>query len=491
MMRKRLLFAFVAALMVCIVLGTELTRAQMQDNRWRLPQLISTPGVEQTGEAVLVPDQYGFVHMFWQEMGPDDERESIMYTRYDGRTWADPIDIRVAPPGLTIGTISPTIDSEGLLHLIWNEGNSGPVYYMSAPAYDALSVQHWSTPQYIDLPAYLPQLRIDDAGVFHIVYSNFYGQEPGIYYTRSFDRGITWSNPVWLDPDIATNQAPQLMHFELDAEGGLHVLWLYIGLDTGAALGQWIRYAHSLDGGDTWSRPFTIDEADDTPDELRVSHPGFAVVGNTVHAIWAGNTDVEREHRYSLDRGVTWTETEHLFGHLQGMALGDALTGDENGRLHLLAQIRWPQGIYYTTWDAESGWKPITMIYLIAANGLEERDGRYHAHSLRSTIRGGNELVAAFTNEAFGPMYVTSRILDDLDPITPLPFPSPTPQPTPRTTVTPVEMTPTPRPFQPGTSGSTDVPNLGSSIWEGALPAVLFVFGAVIFWIVKNRQRFL
>lgn len=87
-------------------------------------------------------------------------------------------------------------------------------------------------------------------------------------------------------------------------------------------MGDWIRYTHSFDGGLTWTTPFTVDRADDTEDELRQPYPGLAVAGDTVHMVYAGNSTTQREHRYSLDRGVTWSETKRVMGNLQGQALG-------------------------------------------------------------------------------------------------------------------------------------------------------------------------
>jgi len=218
----------------------------------------------------------------------------------------------------------------------------------------------------------------------------------------------------------------------------------------------------------------------------------LAVTGDTVHVVYAGNSTTQREHRYSLDRGVTWSETKRVMGNLQGQALGDGFTTDSLGRLHFFGQIRWPQGVYHSVWDPanpDAGWSTPQIIYFISTNSDEGREGRYHAHSIRAATLNGNILVVTFTDEATGPLYVTWRKLDDVPEITPLPLPTATPTATPLSTATPEgPLTPTPPPF-----AGTDLavpqtpPNAGLGIWLGVIPTVLLV--GIIFGFRLYRMR--
>ena len=116
-------------------------------------------------------------------------------------------------------------------------------------------------------------LRVDSKGVIHILYIN-QTEEAGVYYIRSEDRGITWSEPVWLDPDILPGHIPDSLNFEVDENDGLHAVWMY-GTREEDDRPDWVRYAHSLDGGHTWSAPILIDQYDEETDHnLTTAGPG-------------------------------------------------------------------------------------------------------------------------------------------------------------------------------------------------------------------------
>ncbi len=276
-----------------------------------------------------------------------DGRTIIKYARFDGATWTKPNAIYVAGQG--IENISPFVDQQGILHLAWSEGQFGIAYYTYAPAYNALSVQNWAKPLQINVPARPVYLQVDSRGVFHILYIN-QTEESGVYYIRSEDRGITWSEPVWLDPDIRPGHIPDSLDFEIDENDGLHAAWFYGTRELGGRP-DWVRYTHSLDGGRTWSAPFLIDQYNEESDHnLTNASPNMIVQGQTVHIIWAAGSFPYRYHRFSTDAGLTWSAPVQIFGELHGQAF-DSLAVDRSGRVHFFGQIRYPMGIYHAYWD--------------------------------------------------------------------------------------------------------------------------------------------
>ncbi|WP_420643987.1 sialidase family protein [Candidatus Leptofilum sp.] len=469
------------------------TQAQDESLLWTVPRLLSTPGIFETSETEIVSDPHGFIHIFWTETNPEDGITSLQYASFDGVAWSQPNDVYASAPDIDIISFAAALGQDGTLHLTWSEGNTGPIFYTKAPALEAYSARVWDRPTSFGFPAYRMKLVVDSKNVLHLMFINFYGQEPGVYYTRSADFGDTWLTTVWIDPDIPTYDTPNVLKFLIDDKDGLHASWYYAATDLSSPLGEWVRYVNSFDGGVTWSSPFSVDRADDSVDELRQPFPGLAVSGDTVHMVYAGNNDTQREHRYSLDRGVTWSETERVMGNLQGQALGDGFANDSLGRVHFFGQIRWPQGVYHTTWDPadpEAGWTTPQMAYVISRSPEEGREGRYHAHSVRAGTINGNILVVTFTDEATGPLYVIWRKLEDAPEIAPLAMPTATPTPeataTPATNVTP---TPTPPPF-----AGTDLavpeapPNAGLGIWLGVLPTLLLIGGIFGFRMYRLRN---
>lgn len=485
------------SLVAALLFGASFTEAQVQDNGWSAPFRLSNGDRQAFDESSVVTDQYGYVHAFWFESVSSDDYPLILYARFDGEIWSQPVDIYVAKePGNSLHLLSPVVDQNGTLHIIWTEGRASrqySVYYMRASAYDALSAWSWSKPRLIDVPAHLIGLQVDSKGTLHLLYSSFFGSDPGVHYLRSNNYGETWSDHIWLDPDIPSGHGPASLQFVLDETDGLHTLWHYEPVD--ALGGDWIRYAHSLDGGASWSSPVTIDKDEEGSGKLRMPGPVMAVQDQTVHVIWGAvsNTAILRYHRFSTDVGRTWTDSNQVFGNLNGQA-EDGLAVDGAGRVHFLGQIRYPQGIYHAYWD-EDHWVGPSLIYLIARDAFESRGSRIHAHGLRPVVRAGNQLVITFHPPASDPdrsIYTMHRTLGDVAPVTPQPAETPTPV----SRSTTLASTPTPLP-----AGSPEQPNLpdfaalptarpkvGMSIWWGVAPVILLVFASIVFSITRNRR---
>lgn len=468
--------------------------AQEQGNWWSSPlRLSSSEG--KASEAYMATDQYGYVHVFWTEYLPDD-RTIIQYSRFDGENWTIPFDIYITKPFIPIGNLSPVVDQQGTLHLLWTEGDGKFIMYTKAPAYDTLSAQKWDTPYIIDIPASKAILKIDSNGVFHILFTREISAQPGVYYSFSEDQGYTWSEPIWLDQDILSGYSPSSPQFDLDENGGLHAAWYYIAQD--ASGGNWVRYTHSLDGGKTWSPPFTIDKADETGGEvdyqLNFARPVMIVNGQDVLIVWAGGKLHYRHYRVSNDLGRTWGAPTRFMGDLNGQA-GDGLVVDSQGRVHFFSQIRYPQGIYHAVWE-NNRWTAPNLIYLISMGDGDPIGDRIHAHRTFPTIRGGNQIILTFTDPPPTPnrrLFVMVHNLEDIPPLSP--EPTPVIEETPASTATPQPIATALPPLitLPESSlenlpNTTPPPDPGSGLLFGAIPSILLTAGVMILLIIKRRS---
>jgi hypothetical protein len=491
--KQRIGIAFLAILLLSIFW---IAPAQAQGGGWSEPYRLSSEAGK-ASEATLVADQYGYVHCFWTETLFDGQHTIIQYARFDGGTWSAPNDIYITTSG--IENLSPVVDQYGTLHLVWTVGGNGlygPAYYTYAPASNALSAQNWAQPLRIGIPAGIVRFRVDSRGVFHILYINR-TEEPGVYYIRSKDQGATWSEPVWLDPDILSAHTPDSLNFELDANDGLHVVWFYGALERNGRA-DWVRYIHSLDGGETWSSPFMIDQnVEESEDNLRAASPVMIVQGQAVHVIWAAGELPYRHHRFSTDAGQTWSLPGRIFGELHGQAF-DGFALDGAGRVHFLGQIRYPVGIYEAYWD-HNQWTPASLVYLIALEGSEEGFGdRVHAHHTHPVVRAGNQLVLTFGDGPAEPnrrLFAMHRTLDDIAPLETMPTPTP-----PATLIPP----PSPTPRQPEQTptataaavliNTAGVPPLGETpkadlaLQFGLVP-VLFLLGGALIFRLWNKHK--
>jgi hypothetical protein len=433
--KQRIAIALLAILLLSIFWSAPV---QAQGSEWSEPYRLSSDAGK-ASEAYLAADQYGYVHCLWTETLFENQNWIIKYARFDGTTWTKPNDIHVT--NSEIRNVAPFVDQQGILHMAWAEGLVGPAYYTFAPANDAISAQNWAKPIQINVPARVVFLRVDSKGVIHILYID-QTENAGVYYIRSEDRGITWSEPVWLDPDILPGHIPDSLNFEIDESDGLHAVWMY-GTREPGVIPDWVRYIHSLDGGHTWSKPFLIDQQDEeSGHKLTTAGPIMAVQGQNVHVIWAAGELPYRYHRFSADAGQTWSEPVHIFGELHGQAFDDFAV-DRSGRVHFFGQIRYPMGIYHAYWD-QTRWSKPALVYLISEDGSAESMGdRVHAHHTLPVVRAGNQLVLTFADGPADPnrrLFVMYRTLDDILPLET--------QPTPMSTVTPVPVS-SPTPVQP------------------------------------------
>ena len=473
------------------IFWTAPAQAQSQGGGWSEPyRLSSEDGV--SSEGYLVADQYGYVHCFWTEKLFVSQNTIIKYARFDGTTWTKPNDIYVTDRG--IKNVSPFVDRQGILHIAWAEGLVGPAYYSYAPVNNALSAQNWAKPIKINVPARTVYLRIDSKGVFHILYID-QTEDAGVYYIHSEDQGKTWSERVLLDPDILPGHIPESLSFQIDENDGLHAAWFY-GARVLGARPDWVRYIHSLDGGHTWSTPFTIDKYVEGVDyDLDAASPVMIVQGKNVHVIWAAGSQPYRNHRYSTDGGLTWSAPAQIFGELQGQAF-DGLAVDGAGRVHFFGQIRYPMGIYHAYWD-QNKWSKPELVYLVAQEG-EDIGNRVHAHFTLPVVRAGNQLVLTFTDGPADPnrrLFVMYRTLDDILPIENMPTSTPIATSVPTTGPTPLQ--PTSMPIFTATAPSLKAiegqplghaPAPDHAIRVALVPTLLVLGIAMIFQLLNKRK---
>ena len=348
---------------------------------WSRPTEVSQLA-DPSGLPALTADQDGRVHALWGDPGPGLPPQgagggALTYARLapsgvlsarDEPQWSRPAPVLQSPQGVAVQPV--LVAHQDRVYALWSGGPDGPIYLSQAFAPDAYTPGGWSDP--IALPtggvtASSPVAVVDADGLLHIVYAATVNEGRGIYYLR-FD-------PAAPDSAAAVSDGPQLVFdaqaagwsmvdhpaLALDPAGVLHVAWVR-GSSAGPFPPQAVLHARSSDGGRTWSEPtILVEGAYDWP---LVAAP----VPGEVHVLW---NQVERDavwiHRWSLDRGQTWTYQQPVrgFRDVPGPA---ALATDGAGDLHLAGLGRDGQdapALAYAVWrwDEErwEGQEPTTV----------------------------------------------------------------------------------------------------------------------------------
>lgn len=134
----------------------------------------------------------------------------------------------------------------------------------------------------------------------------------GMWYTRSEDRGETWTHPVQIDPNV--NFAGQ-GNMVADAEGQCLFVIRYeepgrTAYEHRFEEGNWYLIA-SHDGGDTWERT----EMFPLTSELAAAIPATGLDSKgTLYAVWSQewNGTSRIHYSYSSDMGQTWATPRQL-----------------------------------------------------------------------------------------------------------------------------------------------------------------------------------
>lgn len=157
-------------------------------------------------------------------------------------------------------------------------------------------------------------INTDGSGVWIAVwYASAKAGDPDIYFARSTDNGLTWSEPALIGQSLAFDEeidiGPQLA---INNSGDWIVQWHVQGSpvsvygEDGDTL-----FARSVDKGVTWSapRPMRADALTDVSFDGLGGMAGkgkmWLAVWNTIDGEWGGDMDIALAR--SFDRGQTWS----------------------------------------------------------------------------------------------------------------------------------------------------------------------------------------
>jgi len=236
----------------------------------------------------------------------------IFYRRSEdgGRTWSAPVNLSRS----YAGSVKPQIkiDADGGLHVTWEEGEdwyTGAGYPVgSVHRYSPDGGKTWAEPFVFTHPDGAPQqitMGIGPGGELVAVW-RLPIRLPGrsaVYYQRSSDNGISWSDPLPIDGIIAKDWLPMSLdsaHCASDSAGNVHLLVL-------GYLYPWeenLSLLYTVWNGEEWSWPYRLYTSSDPPEWPRIA----IGAGGEIHATWFTRDEA---HIWESERGryQVWAAT--------------------------------------------------------------------------------------------------------------------------------------------------------------------------------------
>jgi len=320
------------------------TKSTDGGNTWSSPIDITNGDYTQVEPAIAI-DSSGNIHVVWS-----GESSLAGYTYYQlryakstdgGITWSNPIDITSGLYQQEYPKIA--IDSANNIYVVWDGTSATYTYYQIRYAKSTDGGNTWSSP--IDITntsynQYKPAIAIDNSDNIHILWRGTSDTYYQIRYIKSTDKGNTWSSPI----DITSGNYLQLYPaIVIDKAGNIHVVW--DGRSPLSPTYYQIRYAKSIDNGNTWSSPIDI-----TSGNYYQYYPAIATDSfNNIHIVWEGESSLSPNYyqiRYakSTDGGNTWSNPINISNENYHQELSK-IAIDSANNIHIL-------------WDGESSQSP-------------------------------------------------------------------------------------------------------------------------------------
>ena len=237
------------------------------------------------------------VLLFWRDDRHENFEVYVAKSDDGGASWG-PETRLTEDPGYSGCPFPVVIENE--VHIFWRDNREGTfqIHHKYSDDFgDSWSEDTNLTPEGEQAEFSYPAV---DGETIHLVWRDFRAGNAEIYYKRSEDGGLTWTDDQRLTDDPGQSEHPKLV-----AQGdNLYLVWR----DNRDGSYE-IYFKKSTDGGRNWSADTKL-----TTGEGRSLWPVPALQGELLHLIWCE----EREEGQSLyymsspDGGASWSEEEKL-----------------------------------------------------------------------------------------------------------------------------------------------------------------------------------
>lgn len=272
---------------------------------------IESEDQEKITDFTSIADEAGNIHAVWVQ-SPDKKgaSKSIEYARWNGAEWTVP-EIVMSNEGSPL-QLSLTTDHSDRLLLSWVDGYNGNLDFSWANLERANFSSEWESPIDLPVPSRLVNASdgvVDGSGRVIYAYSISVNEERGVYITQSIDSGRSWSSPIKVFDAVLDNwERVEQPRISIGKDGVLHLIFLRSNVREGQSAG--LYYSRSLDGGITWSDVQVLSEGEIMwSDIVSYTDQTVHVVWQEYDGLVFSNVS-----QVSTDNGATWGKQNDVTG---------------------------------------------------------------------------------------------------------------------------------------------------------------------------------
>jgi S1-C subfamily serine protease len=264
-----------------------------------------TSSVGKDSETPSIAAFGNIVYVVWTDNSPGNFDIFFMKSTDGGNTFNKPLNLS-NDPGLSY---QPRIVTDGKnnVYVVWTDNSPGN--------YNILFTKSSDGGDSFDKPIILSNLKgvsnfpniVASGNNVYVVWSHKNNtdfdpsntenqtQTYNVFFTKSLDRGNSFSKPVNLSDDTANSQSPALA---ISEKGTVYVVWSDNSIGTYETF-----FTKSLDQGHTFSKVSVI-----SSNIARSISPSISTYGNNVFVVWSDNTFGNSEIFFtnSIDNGSTF-----------------------------------------------------------------------------------------------------------------------------------------------------------------------------------------
>ncbi|MEW6085913.1 MAG: hypothetical protein AB1607_15080 [Chloroflexota bacterium] len=499
MMTPRKLIVVLGAFLVPLISAAGGIQAQASTVTGWAPDARVPGYLDDTYTPFLLADQTGVVHAFASQSVSGVKDKAIVYRQWSLEGgWTRPVDILIAPNG-DATLLGVHLDVNGVMHIIF-EGPTGigsGIYYSKADAVVADLAASWTPPLLVGGGSYRlnstsnsAAITGDEQGNLVIIYSGN-KDGPGVYYLTSPDAGENWSEPSAIYLTYDYDLVPNTLRLAMGPNRQVRAAWSVVNT---SAIDQVLYFANYSMPDLRWSTPLNLDSRIELPEYWGPSYPALVDNGKDIIILYNGGNPYAGQYvgqgrpvmrsMVSNDGGLSWTGPGNPFPLLNGRSGEHALATDSLRGVHGLFVMRIDTGL--------SGSNPIGGIwhsrYFDGLWGVPDRIVTSVApHDVRAVVVQGNVLLVLWREDpgdGMSGIWFSYSILDVPEvAIIPLPLQSASTgistnaDPTLPQSQNPPSASPVNNNEVILSAPSMQKSNPALSIFAGALPAIILLFG--------------